>query len=139
MPSEARSVFRPGWFFCLGPAIASVCVAFYLGSIPVGAVLPIKVSWSDKLGHFLAFGLIQLTHVRAARFLYPEKQIMMLSWGAALSSAFFGGALEWWQATLPHRTAEFADFVADFLGAFAMALLYVVVARPSEPLGEPHR
>src|SRR5690606_21375105 len=67
--TESKRVFRPGWVIALAPAVLSVVAAFSLGSAR-GEDLPTPdFNFADKVGHFLAFGLVQLTHVRAVRFL----------------------------------------------------------------------
>lgn len=84
---------------------------------------------SDKLGHLLAFGFVQVTHARAAEFIWEPSRSPRLWWGAALSSTFVGALLELWQALLPYRTAEFLDLVADGLGAVLAAWIYGAVRR----------
>lgn len=122
--TESKRVFRPGWVIALAPAVLSVVAAFSLGSAR-GEDLPTPdFNFADKVGHFLAFGLVQLTHVRAVRFLRePSRHPAHIFVAVAIASAW-GGLLEIWQMFLPYRTAEWADFVADSAGAATFGLVH---------------
>lgn len=115
--------FRPtSPVLAVGPAVLALIGAFVLGSLPMGAPPSVSFVPGDKLGHFLAFGVMQLTFLRACRYLYVE-----LSWGRVVMTAIVfaslsGGLLELWQFLLPHRSAEWADFLADSLGALFFGL-----------------
>ena len=123
------SRFRPSFWAQVAPAALYVALLFVGGSIPTpelpqGAVMP-----SDKLMHLLAFGGMQILMFRAVRWsrlcAAPTAQNLL---AAALSCAA-GALLEFWQAALPHRSAEFADWLADSLGVLLGALLLAVVTR----------
>jgi VanZ family protein len=71
----------------------------------------------DKVTHFAVYGLLGTllcrvgTGARAAV-------------GAVLLASVFGASDEWHQSFVPGRTAEFADWVADTLGAVVGAVAY---------------
>jgi VanZ family protein len=127
--TERNPLFRPGWVVALAPAVLSVVAAFYLGSAR-GEDLPTPdFNFADKVGHFLAFGFVQLTHTRAIRFLLePSRHPGHLFVAAGFASAW-GGLLEIWQMFLPYRTAEWADFIADSAGALTFAWVHWAWAR----------
>lgn len=131
MPKRA-SPFRPGWVLSLAPAILSVVVVFVLGSAEVPQLPSADFRWSDKVGHLFAFGFVQITHARALEFLAIPKARGAQIGGAVLSATLVGGLLEVWQAYLPHRSAEWGDFLADGVGAILAGILYTRLFRPEE-------
>lgn len=75
----------------------------------------------DKLGHFLVFGLLATSILRIPR-------VLRLGWRgpvvAALATIAFGGFDEFRQSFTPGRSVEFADWLADTLGAIVAVTLY---------------
>lgn len=98
------------------------------------AAPPGAAGLSDKLLHGIGFAL-----------LWPLLQLALgvhlegRSWAyrglASLSAASaIGGALEIWQALLPHRSCELLDWVADTVGAAAaLALAFALRCARKEP------
>jgi VanZ family protein len=111
-------------FWAIAPAIASMVVAFTLGSVPMHNPPGMDFVASDKVGHLIAFGLIQITHARAAIYLWPSLSWSGLIVRAMVSATLLGGLLELWQSLLPHRSADWADFAADGVGAVLFGLVY---------------
>jgi VanZ family protein len=126
MNSLLRACTRPGALLHVAPAVLSVVLVFYLGTRPPGEIEMPRFRASDKVGHVLAFAFVHFTHFRAARFLAAGLGGSRSSSAAsrdaracvvaAMSSVAVGGLLELWQATLPYRSAEWADLLADALG-----------------------
>jgi VanZ family protein len=121
---EARAASRGSFAKNVLPAFAYAALVFWGGTIDVPPP-PFDapgVPW-DKLGHVVAFALMQLVWWRAVRYelasLGPRKQSFL----AALIAALLGGVLELYQAALPHRSAELLDLLADVVGATLAALL----------------
>jgi VanZ family protein len=110
------------------PALVTLLV-FWQGSIAAGPSTP---SVSDKLVHFVAFGGLALSCVPFASAMakvraWSEVQRLAFCFGYA---TVVGGLLELWQATLPHRSAEWMDFVADAGGAaVASGIVWLLVPR----------
>jgi VanZ family protein len=77
----------------------------------------------DKLEHVVAFLIMQVLADRAFRYALPRQSRSRQAWLAALAAAGVGVLLELYQLGLPHRSAEFADVVADCVGAGIGALL----------------
>ena len=113
----------------VAPAVLSVFLVFYLGSTPRELTELPSFEMRDKVGHFFAFAFVQFTHFRASRFLSPHKPLRDVVTTSVLSATFVGGALELWQMMLPHRSAEWGDFGADFLGALVMGGALFAVRR----------
>ena len=75
----------------------------------------------DKLAHFLVFGLIATSILRTPRFQRAGiKGIFM----AALLTSLYGACDEWRQSITPGRSVEFADWLADTIGAIVAVIVY---------------
>ena len=111
------------WLLEIFPAPAYVVFVFVLGSMPAPATPGFQLN--DKLGHLVAFGLMQFLNRRALA-------AMPLTTGPSetgrIRSAWFmttgiGGLLELWQLRFAYRSAEWGDFIADALGAALVGVL----------------
>jgi VanZ family protein len=103
----------------LAPAVVWTLCLFGVGAIPVGPSPP--DSLGDKWLHAIAFGLYVPWLALAGRYLWPSREWpARLSYSAAASSAV-GMLLEIWQLFWPSRTFEMLDWVADTVGAVAVA------------------
>lgn len=76
-------------------------------------VVPVWV-WHDKLLHVGVFGLLATAFRRAGS---P-------AWLAIMTTIIFGALDEWHQSLTPYRTMDFADFVADCIGAVMAVPVY---------------
>lgn len=113
MPNEqqARQVL---WWL---PAIVSISVILFLSTQPFPRKLP--GTYTDKLVHFCVYGVLSmLAYLPLLRKGHPEPLI-----GAILLSAAVGILDETLQYFNPHRTASFADLLADGFGAFFGGIL----------------
>jgi VanZ family protein len=111
------------------PALAWTAIVFVLGGIPnPGPPTPLEFP-SDKLEHAAAFAILQILALRALRYELPASWPRAMPWIAALASTLIGGALELYQLTVPNRSAELMDLVADAIGAAMAALLMQVFRR----------
>ncbi len=110
-------------------ATAYCVVLFYFGVIDVGVLPPVPVFSADKLLHALCFcGLTLLVEWG----LVGGRPAVRASLGVGVSAGV-GALLELVQSALPHRSAEWADLVADALGAGLGALLVFGVGRWRRP------
>jgi len=75
----------------------------------------------DKLAHFLVFGLVATAILRTPK-------LRNLSWRslsiAVLITSAYGACDEFRQSFTPGRSVEFADWVADTLGAIVAVTVY---------------
>jgi VanZ family protein len=109
------------------PALVYVAAIFYGGSIPLSAPRVDVGVPLDKLLHLVAFGGMQLLFVRAARYRFRALGFGRLNLLALGAVSAVGLLLELWQSTLPHRSAEALDFIADTAGgALAAGLLQIL-------------
>lgn len=131
--SEPQRTVSGGFFLHVAPAILYVLAIFYAGSVSQGPELHVGFMAPDKLLHALAFFGMQLTLFRAVRWKRGDVSTARLALVAFLISAAIGALLELWQATLPHRSPELLDWLADLVGAGAAALLLRLVYGRAAP------
>jgi VanZ family protein len=82
---------------------------------------------SDKLWHFAAFFLFEPFVYHALSYLKAGSAPLRRRFASVGLAASVGGALELWQACLPHRSAEWADFFADAGGAVLAGVLGAII------------
>jgi VanZ family protein len=98
------------------PALVWTAIVFVAGGVPnpgppVAMEFPI-----DKIEHAVAFGILQMLALRALRFELPRALPRAMPLIAALVSSVLGAALELFQLTVPNRSAELMDLVANTIG-----------------------
>ena len=71
----------------------------------------------DKIGHFFVFGLLGV--------LLARTQKSRRWWLGAVMASLYGICDEFRQSFTPGRSVEYADWVADTLGAALAVILYV--------------
>ncbi|MGJ8649120.1 MAG: VanZ family protein [Opitutaceae bacterium] len=76
----------------------------------------------DKLAHFLVFGLLATSFLRTP-------QLVNRGWKGALIAALltsaYGASDEFHQSMTPERSVEFADWIADTIGAAVAVVVYL--------------
>jgi VanZ family protein len=87
---------------------------YYLSSRP-----SVAVPGSDKLLHFLAYGVLALLLLYG---LAPRLPYWRAWWPSLAISALYGASDEWHQSHVPGRNPEVADAVADAAGALTFLL-----------------
>jgi len=114
---------RPGFFLHTVPAALYVLAVFYAGTLGKPPIPDVGVLPEDKLVHLAAFALMQVVIYRALRFELAELGIDRQLAIAAVSASAVGALLELVQATLPHRSADLLDWIADTAGALIAMLV----------------
>ena len=130
---EPQARASGGFFLHVAPAILYVLAIFYAGSVAQGPNFDVRFVAQDKLLHFAGFFGMQLAMFRAVRWKRAESGTARPALLAFLISSAMGALLEFWQATLPHRSPELLDWVADSAGAGAAALLLRAVYGRTAP------
>lgn len=110
-----------GWRALLWALVLTICWLAFDPKPP-----PAADTGHDKLSHALAFLVLAVCAVRA----HPAQPLHRL-FGALLA---FGALIEVVQSRIPGRSAEWADLLADAIGAMlALALLHMLRRRRSGP------
>jgi len=101
---------RERWLY---PLALAVTVVFASGQSQVAG--PDVVNF-DKLSHLAVFGLLATLVLRAPGLRY--------AWVAVVAVSLFGAADELHQSFTPGRAVEFADWIADSVGALMAVVVY---------------
>ena len=133
--------------FAIGLPLACALGVFVLGSLPAGTGPP-RVN--DKVAHFVVFAFVAVSAWPASGIVLqgvarrtsadrvkPSLFLMLL-----LSAGYatgIGALLEVLQSTLPHRTAEWGDLLADVLGAIFGAWIALRVTKWQRRFGAVDR
>jgi VanZ family protein len=75
----------------------------------------------DKLAHFLVFGLIATSILRTPKLKNLSARSLII---AALLTSIYGACDEFRQSLTPGRSVEFADWLADTMGAIIAVTVY---------------
>lgn len=121
---------RGGFFVQVVPALLYTFAIFYGGMAPQPH-LHAPISHFDKVLHAVAFGFMQLVVLRAVRYEGSKLAFRaqnLLAFGVVVA---VGGLLELVQMTMSYRSAELLDWLADAIGAGAVAAVLDWYARRS--------
>lgn len=116
------------------PLIIYWCILFILTSLPSGIAISTDVS--DKINHFGAYGLLSVLLYSCMHF--QEKYKLFKNYPATFTLFFasiYGLLDEIHQMFVPGRSAEFLDWIANFLGSVTAVLItsYIIkILRQSE-------
>jgi len=77
---------------------------------------------TDKLAHFLVFGLLATSIVRTQ---YFKKNGLRGAFSAVCLTSLYGICDELRQSMTPGRSVEFADWIADTAGASVAVIFYI--------------
>ncbi len=89
-----------------------------------------------KTGHFVGYGLVALTWLRAWYLSLPKSGFLKDAVLALASTAVIAASDEFHQSFLPNRTSSIWDVMIDCSGAVAMQLLVFIFLRMTSRLGE---
>lgn len=114
---------KRGFLLHVLPVLLYVVVLFWLAAIHINLEVPHAFFPQDKLHHFGAFALLVFLLLRALCYQFSTAANDRLVIASMIVSSLTGAVLEFWQLLFPYRTADFADWVADTLGALLAGLL----------------
>lgn len=107
------------------PAIFWTILIFVLSTGNVSINAPIQWISADKIGHFTFYAIEVLLLIWAiARHRKWQKSAMNWIIICAIFSGAYGTSLEFVQASLPHRSFDYADMVANFVGVLVGLIVY---------------
>jgi VanZ family protein len=91
-----------------------------------------------KSGHFLGYGAVGLTWLRAWRMTFPALRPLARAALALLGTALLASWDEWHQSFLPNRTSSVWDVLLDCAGALLMISI-VLIAKRIHHAGRAHQ
>ncbi len=107
------------------PVIGFCALIFLQSSLPTVEQVP-KFPFSDKLLHFIAYGIMAALFCRAFNSTERCRQrrglLFLLS---VMATTLYGLSDEWHQSFVPGRDATVGDALANFVGSLAGSWLYV--------------
>jgi VanZ family protein len=112
-------------FMMAGISVLSGSAGVQMGSLSFVGI--------DKLGHLVVFGLLGVAWARC--WPVPDSRRLAVLLAAVLLTSGFGLLDELHQYRNPERTFEWADWLADTVGAVSGAALYLY-CRPLQALSE---
>ena len=86
-----------------------------------------------KSGHFVGYGLVGLTWLRAWWMSLPHSRFLHDAFLALLGTALVASADEWHQTFLPDRTGSLWDVLLDCSGAIVLQLVVYLFMRIFRP------
>ncbi|HEY6489028.1 MAG: VanZ family protein [Terracidiphilus sp.] len=89
-----------------------------------------------KTGHFVGYGLVALTWLRAWWMTLPRAGFFKDALLALLGTALVAASDEFHQSFLPNRTSSPWDVLLDCCGAVVMQLLFFLILRVTSRMGQ---
>lgn len=124
---------RRGPLLDVAPAGLYLVALFYSGLIPLQSLPGPDFELKDKFWHLIAFGGLAGLLARAVA--HFGRSALVASRAGAACSVALGGLLELLQSRTSYRSADWADFLADSLGAglayLVLRLLDAAAPRPA--------
>ena len=105
---------RSHWLWLWGPVVG-YCVLIFLGSAQHDLSPPDFPS-SDKVAHFLEYGMLGMPWARAARASWPDWTFLLLLVSTTFFTGLYGVTDEWHQFYVPGRSSDWHDALADVCG-----------------------
>ena len=112
------------WLSAGLPLLAYCGLIFYLSSQSDLAV-PGFVARSDKVAHMLEYAGLGLLSSRFFARLWPGKPVVILLLLAFFFTVVYGLSDEWHQAFVPGRDSSWLDLLADGVGGYVGARVYL--------------
>ncbi len=111
------------------PVIGWTMIIFYLSTGNVSINAPIQWLSIDKVGHltfYLLEVVLMLWAIIKSNQWQQTKHLQVFF--AVLLAVCYGTSLEYVQASLPHRSFDYADMVANLVGAVLGMCFYYLTA-----------
>ena len=110
-----------------GPVVGYCTLIFMLSA--QHNLAPPQFPSSDKIAHFLEYGMLGLLWARAATRSWPYMPLRPLLLSTVLFTGLYGVTDEWHQLYVPGRSSDWRDAVADVCGGTIGGLSYLVTLR----------
>jgi VanZ family protein len=114
------------------PAILWAILIYFLSTTSGDNLPKFNLLSIDKIGHLLFYAALTFWLLWAAKknAVYNIVSILL----AVSVAGLYGVALEWRQAFLPHRSFDYADMLANFMGCMLGLLSFGLCWRVSEKI-----
>lgn len=107
------------------PIVSWTILIFVLSTGNVSINAPIQWISADKIGHFTFYAIEVLLLIWAiAKHQKWQKSKPIWLVFCAILAGIYGTSLEFVQASLPHRSFDYADMVANFVGVMVGLVIY---------------
>src|SRR5512144_2688665 len=124
-PTETRDTGNTLWFW--GPVVAYCSLIFLLSA--QRDLSPPDFPSSDKVAHFLEYGVLGVLWIRAAKASWPSWTFLLLLVSTLLFTGLYGVTDEWHQLYVPGRSSDWHDAVADVCGGTIGGMGYLLALR----------
>jgi len=121
-PIEKTSGIRFLWLW--GPVVGYCALIFMVSAQQ--DLSPPDFPSSDKVAHFLEYGVLGLLWARAATASWPYWTFRLLLVSTMLFTGLYGVTDEWHQLYVPGRFSDWHDAFADICGGTLGGLIYVL-------------
>jgi VanZ family protein len=118
---------RTHWLWFWGPVFA-YCALIFIGSAQHDLSPPDFPS-SDKVAHFLEYGVLGVLWTRAAKASWPHWTFRVLLVSTMLFTGFYGITDEGHQLYVPGRSSDWHDALADVCGGTIGGMAYLLTLR----------
>lgn len=111
------------------PPVAYSVLIFWLSSFEQPFIEKINITHIDKVFHFLEYSLFAFLLIRALYFsddTLPMNKVFIIS---CIIGAFCGFTDELHQSIVPGRYATVGDFIADTIGTFSGAAVFILIQK----------
>jgi polysaccharide biosynthesis protein VpsQ len=102
--------------------IAVIIILADTGNMPRFLIALYDFPAGDKAGHFVLFGILNFFLARAALALFPQSPLLRIIIKAGLILAVIVAAEEYSQNYFSHRSADWLDLAASYLGMIVAGL-----------------
>ena len=118
---------RGHWVWLWGPVLGYCSLIFMLSAQQ--DLSPPQFPSSDKVAHFLEYGVLGILWARAAQASWPHWTFRLLLLSTMLFTGFYGVTDEWHQFYIPGRFSDWHDALADLCGGTLGGLGYLYSVR----------
>lgn len=113
------------------PVVLYCAFVFFISALSAPPAPDYGFSFSDKINHTGAYGLMMILSFRASSWLFRNSSLRTQLLAALFFTMLYGASDEFHQYFVPNRECDFFDWLADSSGALlALAGILLVRRRP---------
>lgn len=111
------------------PLVAYCALVYSISALSAPPAPEYPFEWGDKISHALAYAVMFMLAVRAARLLGSDRPVVSRLLPAFLFCIVYGASDEIHQYFVPGRSCDIFDWIADAVGAASMAWALPTISR----------